>query len=318
LPGVEHAAYTSGVPMSMRGGIWPVALGREAVLRDASNSASLRFVTPDYFAALGIPLRAGRDLAASDTREAPRVAVVSQSFANRYWPNESPLGKRFTFAMGERIVVGVVGDVLVRGLERQSEPQVYLPATQMPAGVLVFYRPKELVVRSAAPIAALLPALRRVIAAADPDQPISEVRSMTEVVANETASRVTQLRLLGMMSAIALLISGVGIHGLLALAVSQRSRELGVRRALGEQASSILRRVLGEGLWLAAAGVAVGTLAAFLSARAMGALLAGIEPGDPVTVAAATGLCFVTAIVGCVRPALRAARVDPITVLRGD
>ena len=318
LPGVEHAAYTSGVPMSMRGGIWPVAFGREAVLREASNTASLRFVTPDYFAALGIPLRAGRDVAESDTRETPKVAVVSKSLADRYWPNESPLGKRFTFAMDERMVVGVVGDVLVRGLERQSEPQVYLPAAQMGDGALVFYSPKDLVVRSVVPAATLVPALRRIIGAADRDQPISEVRTMTEVVANETVSRLTQLRLLGMMSAIALLISGVGIHGLLALAVSQRARELGVRRALGEQASSILRRVLGEGLWLAAAGVTIGMFVAYLSARAMGALLAGVEPGDPVTVAAATGLCFITAIVGCVRPALRAARVDPITVLRGD
>jgi ABC-type antimicrobial peptide transport system permease subunit len=121
-----------------------------------------------------------------------------------------------------------------------------------------------------------------------------------------------------MLTAIALLIAGVGIHGLLAFAVSQRSREIGVRRALGEQAGSIVRRVMREGLLLAAAGVAVGVFVAYLAARAMGALLAGVKPDDPLTVSLAAAICFVTAVVGCLRPAARAARVDPIVVLRGD
>ena len=141
---------------------------------------------------------------------------------------------------------------------------------------------------------------------------------MTEIVANETAPRVTQVRVLGLLAGNALLIAGVGIHGLLAFAVSRRSRELGVRRALGEQAGSILRRVFTEGLVLAAAGVAIGVFAAYLAARTMGALLAGVEPGDPLTIAGAAALCFVTTLIGCARPALRASRVDPITVLRGD
>ena len=318
LPGVQSAAYTSGVPMSFRGGIWPVVLGGGPAIRDASHTASLRFVTPQYFATLGIPLRAGRDIADADAPASPMVAVVSASLARRYWPNESPLGKRFTFALNERTVVGVVGDVRVRGLEIESEPQVYLPSSQLPDSMLTFYRPKELVIRSSAPVATIVPAVRRVIASADPEQPISSVQSMTEIVSSETASRMTQLRLLGMLSAIALLISGVGIHGLLAFAVSQRGRELGVRRALGEQASSILRRVVGEGLWLATAGVVIGVFVAYLAARTMGALLAGVQPGDPATIAVAAGLCFVTAVAGCLRPAVRASRVDPITVLRGD
>jgi ABC-type antimicrobial peptide transport system permease subunit len=164
----------------------------------------------------------------------------------------------------------------------------------------------------------LLPAVRRIIAAADPDQPISDVAMMSDVVALETASRLTHLRLLGILSAIALLIAGVGIHGLLAFAVSRRARELGVRRALGEQASSILRRVLTEGMTLAGVGVAVGVFVAYLAARGMSALLAGVEPGDPLTIGAAAALCLGTAILGCVRPALRASRVDPISALRGD
>jgi ABC-type antimicrobial peptide transport system permease subunit len=215
-------------------------------------------------------------------------------------------------------VIGVVGEVRVRGLERESEPQMYLSARQMPDSTLGGYVPKDLAIRSTAPAGTLLPAVRRIITAADPDQPISDVAMMSDVVATETASRMTQLRLLGILSAIALVIAGVGIHGLLAFAVSRRARELGVRRALGEQASSILSRVLKEGMVLAGTGVAIGVFVAYLAARGMSALLAGVEPGDPLTLSAAAVLCLLTAILGCMRPALRASRVDPITALRGD
>jgi len=318
LPGVERAAYMSGLPMVMGGGVWPTTLAGAPVVRDASNTVGLRFVTPQYFAAMGIPLRAGRDIADGDRRESPSVAVVSESFAKRMWPNENVIGKQFTIASTPRTIVGVVGNVRVRGLERPSEPQVYVPATQLPDGMMVFYAPKDLVIRSTVPAGTILPAVRRIIASADPDQPISDVQMLTDLVARQTSSRVTQLRLLGILATIALVIAGVGIHGLLAFAVSQRSREIGVRRALGEQARSIVGRVMREGLVLATAGVAIGVLVAYLAARAMGALLAGVQPGDPLTLAGAAVLCFVTAVVGCVRPALRAASVDPITALRGD
>jgi predicted lysophospholipase L1 biosynthesis ABC-type transport system permease subunit len=246
------------------------------------------------------------------------VAVVSESMAKRHWPNENALGKRFMFAFEERTVVGIVGNVLVRGLERQSEPQVYLPASQMADSSLVFYTPKDLVLRLTRSAAGIVPAVRRIITAADPEQPITDVRMMTEIVTDQTSPRLTQLRVLGALAVIALLIAGVGIHGLLAFAVSQRSRELGVRRALGEQGTSIVGRVLREGLALAVGGVTIGVFVAYLAARAMGALLAGVQPGDPLTIAAAAVLCFMTAVVGCVRPAIRAASVDPITVLRGE
>jgi putative ABC transport system permease protein len=304
--------------MIMKGGIWPATLVGDAVIRSEANSASLRFVTPQYFSTLGAAVREGRDVAESDTPTSVPVAVVSESFARRMWPNESAIGKRFRFVFASRTVVGVVGDIRVRGLERESEPQVYLPARQLPDSVLSGYRPKDLVVRATVPTETLLPAIRRVISGVDAEQPISDVRLLADIVAGETASRMTQLRVLEVLSAIALLIAGVGIHGLLAFAVSQRSRELGVRRALGEQAGSIVRRVLREGMTLAVTGVAVGVIVAYLAARAMGALLAGVQPGDPATLAGAAALCLVTAVAGCLRPARRAARVDPITVLRGD
>ena len=318
LPGVTSAAYVTGLPIRMTGGIWSVELPGAEKVRDESNLASLRFTTPQFFATLGIPLRQGRDVAETDTRAQPYVAVVSESFARRFWPSQDPIGKRFTVAFDERTVVGVVGDVRVRGLEQSSEPQVYLPYKQVADSSLVGYVPKDLVVRSTAPVGTLLPAIRRAVHAADPDQPISEVATLPEIVGEETAPRVTQLRLLGVLSAIALLIAGVGIHGLLTFTVSRRSQELAVRRALGAQTRDIVNLVLSEGMVLAAAGIIVGVALAYPSARAMRALLAGVEPADPLTIGAVTGLCLATAIVGCLRPAMRAARVAPLAALRAE
>lgn len=318
LPGVRSAAYVTGLPMSHRGGIWPASLTGEEVLLDGSNMVSLRYLTPRYFATLGIPLRSGRDVAATDSREQPFVAVVSESFAARHWPNQNPLGKRFHVAFDERTVVGVVGDVKVRGLERPSEPQVYLPYRQVEDGSIIGYIPKDLVVRTEVPVPGLLPRIREIVKAADPEQPISHVRTMSEIVAEETAPRVTQLWLLGALSAIALLIAGFGIHGLLTFTVSQRAQELGVRRALGAQTRNIYRLILREGLALALAGTVIGVAVAYSAARGMGALLFGVRPEDPLTIITAAVLCFATAVAGCLRPAMRAARVDPLSALRTE
>ena len=318
LPGVTGAAYVTGLPMRMTGGIWSVALPGEEEERDGSKLASLRFATPRLFATLGIPLVRGRDLAESDTRERPFVAVVSESFARRHWPGEDPIGKRFTFALSERTVVGVVGDIRVRGLERDSEPQVYLPYRQIADSSLVGYFPKDLVVRSTAAPATLLPAIRRAVRAADPEQPVSDVAMLEEIVGAETAPRVTQLRLLVMLSAIALVIAGVGIHGLLTFAVSRRSQELAVRRALGAQSRDLVALVMGEGMLLTVVGIVAGVALAYPAARAMGVLLAGIEPADPLTLGAVAALCLAAAGIGCLRPAASAARIDPLAALRAD
>jgi len=318
LPGVRDAAYVTGLPMEMRGGIWGALLPSQED-DDGSNGVSLRFVTPRYFATLGIPLRRGRDVAAMDRNGQPLVAVVSESLAKRLWPDEDPLGKRFNIALKERTVVGVVGDVRVRGLERPSEPQVYLPYQQVEDGSIISYTPKDLVVRTAtSAIGDLLPRIRDIVKSADPEQPISNVRRMSEIVAEETASRVTQLRLLGAFAAIALLIAALGIHGLLAFTVSKRTQELGVRRALGAQVGEIIGLVLREGLVLALIGTVIGVAVAYAAARGMSALLFGVRPADPSTIAAAVILCLVTAVAGCLRPALNAAQVDPLSALRAE
>jgi predicted permease len=306
--------------MVMRGGIWPIAVDGKPVdlQRSGAHTASLRYVTPGFFATLGIPLHRGRDVAESDSIDAPFVAVVSESFVRRYWPDQDPLGRHFTVAFHDRMVAGVVGDIRVRGLERNSEPQVYLPYRQVEDGWLAFYAPKDLVIRSATRPGTLLPAVRQIIRGADAEQPVSDVRTMADIVEEQTASRAAQVRVLGAFAAIAFLLAGVGIHGLLSFAVSRRTQEIGVRIALGAQAGEIVKMIVRQGALLAGAGMVPGIVLAYAAGRAMEGILAGVQPGDGVAFASAIGLCVPMTILGSLLPALRAVRIDPITAIRSE
>jgi predicted permease len=319
LPGVASAAYTSFLPMVMRGGIWTVRLPGEPDDGSESAMASLRFVSPGFFDALAIPLRRGRDVAESDTLESPRVAVVSESFVRRSWPGEDPIGSRFQFALEERTVVGVSGDVRVRGLERTSEPQVYLPYRQHDSKkVSNFYAPKDLVVRASLPAATLVPALRRIVNRADAGVPLSDVKTLVDVVADDTAPRRLQARVIGGFAALAFLLAGVGVYGLLAFTVSERSREIGVRLALGAQTRDVAAMVVRRGFRLAAGGVILGAALAYAAGRSMQALLFGVSPADLPTFAAAIALSLAMALLGSLSPALRAARLDPLAAIRAE
>lgn len=317
LPGVSDAAYISFLPMVMRGGIWPVSIDGRPHNREGSETASLRYVTPEFFSTLGIPIERGRDVAEGDTQEAPFVALVSKSFARRYWPGLDPIGRRFKFAFSDRTVVGVVGDVRVRGLDRESEPQVYIPAGQVEDGSIIGYIPKDLAIRANNP-ENLVPAVRRIIHQVDQEQPVSDVRLLTDIVAAETLPRKAQLRVIAAFAIAAFLLAGIGIHGLLAYAVSQRQGEIGMRMALGARARHIVRLVLRESLLLAAIGAVGGTLLAYVAGRAMEALLFGVRPGDPVTYAAVLGLSLAMTLAGSLLPVVRAVRVDPTTVVRAQ
>jgi putative ABC transport system permease protein len=327
LPGVEHAAYISFLPMTMRGGVWSVL----TTIPDPSSPqrfqpfdarderrASLRYVTPEFFSAIGTPLRRGRDVSHADTPSTPAVAVVSESFVRHYYPDRDPIGQQFGFAFKVRTIVGVVGDVRVRGLERDSEPQVYLANSQWTDGEPLFYVPQDLAIRSTAPVATLLPSIRRIIAAADPQLPITNVRTLGEIVSAETEPRVVQLRVIGLFAAAAFLLAAIGIHGLLAYTVSARSREIGVRIALGAKSRDILRMVLGRSAVMAVIGVWIGAAVAYAAGRSMQTLLFGVEPANPVIFAAAIALAAVMTMAGSILPAWRAVRVDPITVTRAE
>ena len=319
LPGVEAAAYSSGAPMVMRGGVWPVILP-ELEARGADpdeHRAILRFVTPEYFRVLGVPLLRGRDIAESDTATTQFVAVVSESFAKRYWPQGDALGRSFTFAFFERTIVGVVGDVRVRGLEGITEPQVYLSYKQVPDGGLPYYAPKDLLVKTTTAPLAIAGRVRGVITSMDPALPITDLRSMTEVLSLETAARQTQIAVLVVFTLAAMLLAATGIHGLLAFSVAQRSQEIGVRVALGASRIRVLRMILRESIGLAVTGSVVGLVAAYYAGRALEALLAGVRPDDIPTFVTAAAVAALMTLSGSAVPALRALAVDPAVTLRG-
>lgn len=336
LPGVKSAAYISFLPMTIRGGVFPVTVEGRAVKPNEREHATLRFVTPGFFDTIGTPLRNGRDVRDSDVfvpstntntnTNAVFAAVVSESFARQYFGGQDPIGRRFNFAFFDRTVVGVVGDIKVRGLERSSEPQVYIPATQAPDRGVPRFAPKDLLIRTGATTeeettaaaAALMPSVREIIARADPEQPISDVQTLSEIVTADTAPRVTQVRVLGAFACIAFLLAGIGIHGLLSFAVSHRAPEIGVRMAMGAQRRDILRMILGEGLVLAVIGVTAGVALAYAAGRSMEALLAGITPWDLPTFATGIAVSLGMTLVGSLLPALRAVRVDPLVVMRSE
>jgi ABC-type antimicrobial peptide transport system permease subunit len=265
-----------------------------------------------------VPLLEGRGVEESDGATNARVAVVSQSFAERYWPGQPALGKTFTVRDEVRTVVGIARDIRVRGLERSSEPQLYIPAAQAPDTIGELYVPKDLVVRAGATAGGLVASVREIIARVDPEQPVSDVRLMSEVLQNQTADRRAQLRVLGALASVALLLTGIGIHGLLAYTVAQRSREIGVRLALGAAPRRVGRMIVGEAARLALVGGLPGLLFAYWSARSMRALLFGIGPSDPITLGGGVIVVMLVTLAGALVPAYRAVRVSPVEAMRGE
>jgi predicted permease len=319
LPGVTNAAYISGLPMVWGGGIWPVGINGVALERREDNTASMRFVTPGFFATMRVPLKMGRDVSEADTMTSQFAAVVSESFVRRHWPGQDPLGRHFNFAGSDRTIVGVVGDIRVRGLERDdSEPQVYLPYRQVTDGSLWGYAPKQLVISATTPLDQLVPAVRSIIHAIDPQQPITSVRPMTDILYANTASRTVQVRVLAGFAFVAFLLAAIGIHGVLSFAVSQRTPEIGVRIALGAQRGDILGMVMKQGAVMVGAGLLPGLALAYVAGRSLQTLLAGVTPADMPTFAAVIALTLIMALAGTLLPTLRAIRVDPIKAIRAE
>jgi putative ABC transport system permease protein len=318
LPGVQSAAFTSGLPMVTTGLITAVAIPGREVRPYRREGVSHRWITAQYFETMGIPLQRGRDVEDGDSGDRAWVAVVSASFAERYWPSQDPIGRTFRHLDDPRTVVGVVGDIRVRGLERTSEPQMYLPAAQAPDPVPGGFDPKDLVIRHSGQGDGLVSAVRQIVREIDPGQPIAAVRAMDDVIAGETASRRGQLQVLGVFAIVGILLSAVGIYGLLAYTVSQRSQEIGVRLALGADPARVGRMIMADGLRLALVGIVPGVFAAYAAARGMSALLFGVAPSDPATFATAVGVALLTVFAGTLVPAWRAMRLTPMSVLRAE
>jgi putative ABC transport system permease protein len=316
LPGVSGAALVDRLPLV--GGFAGLAFeveGQPFVPGTAAPMVETRRITPDYLRLMGIPLLSGRPLADADREGAPDVALINEAMARQHWPGEDPVGRRFKPVWWQNrwiTVVGVVADVRQYGLASAVEPEMYRPFAQEPAGTMM------LVARTAAEPPVLAANLRSTVAAVDPEVPVSEVLTLEQVVSRSVAAPRFTMLLLAVFAAVALLLGAVGIYGVVAYSVTRRTREIGVRMALGARVEDVARLVIGQGLLLTLVGVAIGLVVALAATRVLSSLLYGIEPTDPVTFLAVPLLLTLVALLASYLPARRATRVDPLVALRAD
>lgn len=315
LPGVENDAFSSTLPFQSIGNTRGYQVQGQTIDKDYSPDALFRVGSSDYLQTLGVKVLEGRLFTASDISTTAPVVILNETFARHYWPKETAVGHRI--ALGDqnwRTVVGVVADVHERGYELAMKPGVYAPITALD----ITWLPDTLIVRTKSDPNAIAPAARSIIASIDPDQPVSLVRTMDEIVDLNVADRQQQMTLLGAFAVLALVLASIGLYGVLSYAVTQRSREIGLRMALGASASSVIRMIVARGLALTGIGLVIGLVAAFLATRAMKNLLYGVGATDPFTFGSVAALLAVIALIACWAPARRASRVDPIVVLRDE
>jgi putative ABC transport system permease protein len=322
LPGVVSAGYSTSIPLEWKGGtsgFYPE--GRtvaRAMAEGLSYDANHRQVSADYLSTMGIPLRRGRYLNDGDNERAMPVAVINETMARQYWPGEEAIGKRFKLGDPDedipwKTIVGVAGDVRQMGPEEPIKAEMYLPSQQIKDQP--WFAPRDLVLRTSVDPLTVISAVRSEIRAVDPDQPISNIRTMDEVLGEETASRRLGMTLLTIFAGLALLLCSLGIYGVLAYFVVQHTPEIGVRLALGAQRRDILGLVLKKGMGLALVGVAIGLAAAFTLTRLMTSLLFGVSAADPLTYSSIALLLMLVALCACYLPARRATKVDPMVAL---
>ena len=318
LPGVEAAALGTVVPLTGDHSRADVTIEGMATPEPGKYPhPDYHSVSAGYLDALTIPLLRGRNFAAADTKTAPPVALVNYTMARRFWPNSDAIGKRLRFGHPEWkddfpwiTVVGVVGDTKLYGLSNPSRLELYLPYEQSPTTEM------SLVLRSSVNPASLTSAVREAVLAIDKDQPVADVNTMTQLVNNSVATPRITLVLLGLFSALALVLAAIGTYGVIAYSVQQRTHELGIRLALGAQRRDVMRLVLAHGMKLAGIGIAIGVAAAFGLTRLMASLLFGTGASDPIAFSAASIVLLLVAVAACCIPARRAMRLDPMVALR--
>lgn len=308
LPGATAAGISTAIPM---GTVRVSLLIRVPGNESGETGVHYRAVSPDYFKALGIPLRLGRLFTDHDDGSGTAVVIVNEAFARKYWPTQNPIGQKFGAGSG-MTVVGVVADQHQRTLDKPAEPEFYGPYQ----GYLGPALGTMLVVRTQQDPAGMAASLRQTIHRAYPDQPISEVKTMEERVSESMAEPRLYTSLLGVFAAIALALTAIGVYGIMAYSVGQRVREIGIRMALGAQRADVLRTVLRSGLALVAGGSAAGIAGAWISSRYIESMLYGVRPRDPVTFVAAPLLLLAVAAIACFFPAKRATSIDPNHALR--
>ncbi|MGA9773588.1 MAG: ABC transporter permease [Blastocatellia bacterium] len=316
LPGVQSAGAVSYLPLSGGGirffynieGRPRLGLGKDPVI-------SVRSISPDYFQALGIPLLRGRAFTDQDTSGNPKVVIISDTMARRSFAGEDPIGKRLAISSnygpdGWMTIVAIAGDVKHTGLEAESSEELYMPYLQTP------WPSMYVVARTAANPASLSGAVRNEVFFVDKDQPVFNMKTMTEVISSSVTQPRFTVFLLGSFAGVALLLAALGIYGVMAYSVTQRTQEMGIRMALGANRASILKLVMRQGMILALIGILIGVGAAFFATRVMKSLLFGIGITDPITFVSVPLILIVVALLACYIPARKATRVDPVIALR--
>jgi putative ABC transport system permease protein len=307
------------MPLTWKGGTNGFAVeGRE---QGPGQDAQSRQVSVGYMETIGVKLRQGRFFDDHDDAQSQPVAIINETMARQFWPGENALVKRFKLGSDDAqnpwvAVVGVVGDVKEMGLEAPAKAEMFFPYQQLPR--MLWNMPRDLAVRTTGDPMSVAAAVRQAVWSVDRNQPVSNIRTMDEILAEEVAQRRIGIALLAAFAALALALASLGIYGVLSYSVAQRVREIGVRMALGAGRKDVLRMALADGMRLAAAGVAVGLGTSFALTRLMASLLFGVSASDPLTLGGVTLLLIAVALVACFIPARRATKVDPMVALRCD
>jgi putative ABC transport system permease protein len=313
VPGARAVGLTSTLPLRSGPSTDFVIEGQSYELGD-EPSADIRIIDQNYFRAMGIPLRAGRPFAETDSPESAKVMVINENMARRFWPNDDPIGRRVTMKdWGPPLtgqIVGIVGDVKADGLDSDTRPMIYWPYTQFPQ---IF---GNIIIRTEGSPLNLVTAVKSQIWSVDPSQAVANVDTMEQVLASSVATRRFNMILITFFAATALALASIGVYGVISYTVSQRTHEIGIRMALGAKGSDVMKLVVAQGVTLTLAGVVLGVGAAIGLTRLMSTLLYGVSPTDVATFASVAVLLSVIALAACIIPARRATKVDPMFALR--
>jgi putative ABC transport system permease protein len=316
LPGVKAAGIVSVLPLSKNFDGRGLAVEDHPKPRGEEIDVDLYIATPGYLRAMEIPTLKGRAIADEDTESTPLVALINETMSRELWPDQDPIGKRIKFPGSERnpqpwrTIVGVVGDVKQYGLDKRQPMQIYLPEAQYPASFMTF------VARTSTDPMSLIGAVRNEIRQLDKDQAVYDITSMEALLSDSMSLRSFSMLMLGIFAAVALTLAGTGIYGVISYSVTQRTREIGIRSALGADRSDILKMVVSQGMILALTGIAIGLLAARGATSALANLLYGVSAIDLLTFTLVPVLLSAVALLACLIPARRAMKVDPQIALR--
>jgi putative ABC transport system permease protein len=318
-PGLRDSALAAPLPMDRQGeaSFAFSIVGDPPLPPGKSPTADYATVSPDYFPMMRIPLLRGRFFSDADSPSSPKVAIISEALARRYFPNQDPLGRQMRFGFPpnsnvSREIVGIVGDIRDVALSRKPGPMMYVPFAQAP-----LYG-SEVVVRSSLSASSVAAGIRQAVGSIDKSLPVTDIESLSDALGQSISQERFRTFLLASFSAIALVLAAVGIFGVISYSAAQRTHEIGIRIALGAERRDVLRLILGQGTKLALVGLGIGVVAAFLLTRLMSSLLYSISATDPLTFASVTIILLSVALTACYIPARRAMRVDPIVALRHD